>query len=224
MDSRTPARMIALLAWLVPAAAIAEGFPLEQGRYWDFRRGFDGHVERRTIEGTRQIGDRTAVVLRWAQSGREDYLWRDPADGTVYQLGTKDHRPGWVRFDPPVLLWAGDVQVDDGWNTRFDPIHVAADGTETPDLPIHVSWTAKAFESVETPAGTFPAWKMERWEVHWEKRSQREYYVHDVWVAPGIGIVRVWSQPDEALIEELVAFGPTVGTRAESFGRLKARF
>lgn len=212
--------VLLLTAWARPAVA-ADYYPLDPGRYWEVHRPSTGDVIRREVSGTFPVGEALATVVDWVGRDREDYLWEEPGTGVVQLLGTRNHLPGWIRFDPPITLWIPGSQPGDAWGTLHHPVRVHPDGTETVLDLTNTIYAVQALESVSTPAGEYTGLRLRRYEVCCEKRP---YTVDHEWLVDGIGLVRRYSVLDGTVIEELVGFGPTVETRDTSFGAVKSGF
>ncbi|HEY7516170.1 MAG TPA: hypothetical protein VIC87_16895 [Vicinamibacteria bacterium] len=174
-------RPLLLVALLEPLAAASLPFPMETGRFWEYR---ESYTERR--EGLDVTTDDVTRFQITGSASRPFLSQRGGADPSSAPIEWGDD---WLRLG----AWTGEEPL---------PLPLAVGRSGPPAEGRRPGWTVEAEEEVRVPAGEFRA-------LRCALRTWRSESI--LWVAQGIGVVKEvqgtpGSRPEIERV--LVRYGP----------------
>ena len=149
------------LLLLAQAAALAP-FPLEPGRFWEYRESY--------TEELNGVSSTTDETTRFEIRGRPGRLVLEQTGGADPSSGPIEAGDGWLRLG----AWTGEEPLP-------LPLEVGHAGPRAEGEGGGPGWKVEAEEEVTVPAGTFTAFRC-------AVRTWRSVGV--LWIAPGVGVVR----------------------------------
>lgn len=148
------------LLLLAQASALAFPFPLEPGRFWEYRESY--------TEELNGVASTTDETTRFEIRGVPGHLSLRQTGGADPSSGPIEEGEGWIRLG----AWTGEEPLP-------VPLEVGRAGPASEGGG--PGWTVEAEEELTVPAGTFKT-------LRCALRTWRSVGI--LWIAPGVGVVR----------------------------------
>lgn len=161
----------ALCALVFPIQAVANPlWPLIPGEVREYVQPIYNPIALESVGQVEFLGVQAFAVVCCGDGppvGRT--LYREDPNGDVYQLGTESLNPDgsilkYKVFEPPLLRMPGSVQVGTSWRASWTE-KVYQEGRPTSVWSVVQDVHVSALETIEVPAGTFTAYRVEHFAV-----------------------------------------------------------
>jgi hypothetical protein len=148
------------LSLLLLQAALGAPFPLEPGRFWEYRESY--------TEELNGVAATTEEITRFEVRGARGHRFLHQTGGADPSSGPIEEGAGWLRMGP----WTGEEPLP-------MPLEIGRVGP-SPEGGGR-GWAVEAEEEVEVPAGRYKT-------LRCALRTWRSLSI--LWIAPALGVVR----------------------------------